>query len=70
MKRTEIIIETRRIVVIRRRQSNQSRDGAGLANTRVIDIAHANDRPATDEGFGNDGIQGAENEPCTDSRDL
>jgi hypothetical protein len=70
MKRTEIIIETRRVTVIqRRRKSPLGTYEAGRADVQIIDVAGGNDCTSANEEFGKNIIQGEENESCTDSRD-
>jgi hypothetical protein len=65
MKRTEIIIETRRITVIKRRSSIDSGYDRSPADMQIIDAVEGR---ANGE-ISNNGIEGEENQPCTDSRD-
>jgi hypothetical protein len=69
MKRTEIIIETQRVTVIRRRRPSNQAAPAGLPDMQIIDIADGKSRASADEELDNNEIQGEERDACTDSRD-
>jgi hypothetical protein len=69
MKRTEIIIETQRVTVIRRRrQSGEGPYDGSLAHAQIIDVGDGNHPHSTTDEIGSHRIQGEEKDPCTDSR--